>query len=401
MTEEPADRVAVEALREQALIEEARWRARRRRRGYAVAALVGLAIAVGLGSATADRSNGGFGRHDRLSLASVAGGGQIVLADGSATLRVVNPDGSGLRPIARCPVGDAGCGILEPAWSPDGERLAFIRGLRPGPRSLKFGLSLYVMDGAAGHETRLAFCGTCGLQNGGHLAWSPDGTLLAFSRDRVRGERYESPLWIADAVSGQLRQLTRCTPAYCADVQPDWSPDGRLILFRRISNHGDFLYTVHPDGSQLTELNTSAAGEPQWSPNGRMIAFDGGDTMFVAAADGSRNKLLLAGDQGSGPGAPSWSPDSSRLAYVYTPGVPGMFTAELWTMNIDGSHRRRVAKTGCCVETMAPPIWSPEGKQIAFAADSAGGTFVVNADGTGRRQLSPTAAIAISWQHTR
>ena len=132
-TEELVDHVAIDALREQALIEEARWRARRRRRGYAVAALVGLAVTIGLGHATAERSNGGSGRQDRSLLASVAGGGQIVLADGRTTLQVVNPDGSGLQPIARCPDGAVGCGILEPAWSPDGEQLAFIQGLRPGP----------------------------------------------------------------------------------------------------------------------------------------------------------------------------------------------------------------------------------------------------------------------------
>jgi Tol biopolymer transport system component len=78
-----------------------------------------------------------------------------------------------------------------------------------------------------------------------------------------------------------------------------------------------------------------------------------------------------------------------------------MFTAELWTINIDGSHRRRLAKTGCCVETWAPPVWSPDGKQIAFAANSAGGTFVINADGSGKRQLSPAAAVAIAWRRAR
>jgi Tol biopolymer transport system component len=111
--------------------------------------------------------------------------------------------------------------------------------------------------------------------------------------------------------------------------------------------------------------------------------------------------LLLAGDPGSGPATPSWSPDSRRLAYFSTPGVAGMFTAELWTINVAGSHRLRLTHSGCCVETWAPPVWSPDGSQIAFAANSAGGTFVVNADGTGRRRLSPTAALAISWRHTR
>jgi Tol biopolymer transport system component len=75
-----------------------------------------------------------------------------------------------------------------------------------------------------------------------------------------------------------------------------------------------------------------------------------------------------------------------------------MFTAEVWTINANGSDRRRLTRSACCVEVWAAPIWSPDGKQIAFAANSAGGTFVINANGSGLRQLSTADAYAISWQ---
>ena len=153
-TEELAERLTVEALRERALIEEARARTRRRRRGYAVAALVGLAVAVGLGRAAVERMSSGADSKERSLLGASAGaGGQIAIADGGTTLQVVNADGSGLRPVVRCPADVEGCGILEPAWSPEGARLAFVRGRtlasRLGPHPARPDLSLYVLDAAA------------------------------------------------------------------------------------------------------------------------------------------------------------------------------------------------------------------------------------------------------------
>jgi len=50
---------------------------------------------------------------------------------------------------------------------------------------------------------------------------------------------------------------------------------------------------------------------------------------------------------------------------------------------------------------ISAPIWSRDGKQIAFAANSAGGTFVVNTDGSGLHRLSSAAAIALAWQKGR
>jgi len=303
---------------------------------------------------------------------------------------VVNPNSSGLRAIARCPAGNPACTIFQPAWSPDGTRVAFVRG--------RFGrMSLYVAAADGKDARRLAVCGQCGQQWGGLLGWSPDSRRIAFSRDA--GSRGQESLWVVAATGGDPHRLTDCRAA-CADVQPTWSPHGHLLVFQHISNTpgASGLYTIRPDGSELAKI---ANGEdPAWSPDGRTIAFDSGgpDSIAVVNADGSHVHVLFAGTRDTGPRAPSWSPDGRKLVFFKTAGRPGRYRAEIWTMNANGSGRKRLYRSGCCVDLWAPPIWSPDSRMIAFSANSAGGTFVINADGTGLRRLSPTTPDSLSWQ---
>jgi Tol biopolymer transport system component len=412
-------RWALERLREQkALIEEARRRARRRRQRYAALVLAGLAIFVLVGFTGV---SAGHPRDLSATFAPSATGaasarnGMVAFADDLGWLHVVAPDGTGSRVLARCPPASHGrsqrtvpprsiCRLVGPAWSADGRRIAFIRGDLGLLRSMRgdssvlrstfsLSFSLYLRD-PDGSVRRLTGCGSCASQHGGRLSWSPDGSRIAFSRDDA--PRGTLSLWTVDTAGGKLRRLTDCRPKLCADVDPDWSPSGELIVFSR----GGSLYTVRADGSQLTKITNSAVAEnPRWSPDGRKIAYDGLDEISIVDADGSDEKLLL--DEmggGSGPGVPSWSPDGTKLAFFNTPGRSGGYTAEVWTITTDGSARQRLYHSACCVMSWAAPIWSPDGNQIAFAASSADGTFVIGSDGTGLRRLSTASANGITWQ---
>jgi Tol biopolymer transport system component len=391
---------------QQALIEEARRRARQRRQRFAVLALLGgatIAIVVGFvggGGVDPTELSGApapVGQGAAPATGGDFGNGKIAFADDGGRLQVAAPDGSKAQVIEGCEApDDGGCELVQPAWSPDGKQIAFVRGsVSAGDRGIRMELSLYLRD-SEGKVRRLAVCGSCGRQYGGRLSWSPDSSSIAFSREG-EGEPWTLSLWVVDTREGKVRRLTDCQS--CADVSPAWAPNGQLIAFNRLARGSSGLYTVHIDGTQLTKITDSvSAANPQWSPDGRQIAFDDNNDIFVANADGSDQRLLLDGEPGNGPGVPSWSPDGSKLAYFYTPGSPGSFTAEVWTMNTDGSHKRRVYHSTCCVGSWAPPIWSPDGRKIAFAADSAHGTFLTDADGTNLRQLSAVSANGLTWQ---
>lgn len=297
----------------------------------------------------------------------------------------------------QCPAAMPDCELLEPTWSPAGSSIAFVRGSLRWPKG-PIAFSLFAMKLTGRRVRRLAGCGSCGEQWGGHLSWSPDGSRIAFSRDS--GPHGAQSLWVFDTVSRSLRRLTDCRPAWCADIDPAWAPRAKLILFSRIDRQGSSLYTVRPDGAGLTRITSSAgvARDPQWSPDGREIAFDGRDKIVIANAAGSDQKLLVTGTAGSGPGVPAWSPDGRTLAFFDTPGRSGAFAAEVWTVNTSGSSRRRLYRSSCCVSSWAAPIWSPDGKKIAFASIPPNGTFVIDANGRGLRWLSGASAVELTWQ---
>jgi Tol biopolymer transport system component len=324
-------------------------------------------------------------------------------------LNVMNADGSGQRNLTRewgLEVAPWGPGGL-PVWSPDWRKLAFLRqrGVNRGYPVYGRYSDIYVMNADGSGRRRL----TRSAQNDGDPVWSPDGRRLAFVR--VWGGL--ANIYVVNADGSGLRRLAHAfayTPSpgdFGAGwrANPAWSPDGRKIAFVSNRDGNDDVFVVNADGSGLRKLSRSRRNDrdPVWSPDARLIAFRGRreppseaertvcrghcmlDEVYVVNTDGSELRRLTRNWKSDGPAA--WSPDGRTLLFLRS-GHP-----DLWVMNADGSGQRNL--TPSVTQPLAShlsPVWSPDGRKILFVSNRGDGNwfevYVMNADGSGKRKLT-------------
>jgi Tol biopolymer transport system component len=296
--------------------------------------------------------------------------------------------------------------IFDPTWSPDGRKIAYVGDGK-----------IYVMNADGSGKRRLT-AGTAGtgardFRPDGGPAWSPDGRKIAFETLRHAGPYACSQahpsggcnweLYVMNADGSGQRRLTR-DPGQ--DKGATWSPDGRKLLFHRVTKRGALsgFYVMNADGSGRRRL-AAATGTAAWSPDGRMIALSRGTgdarEIYVINADGSGQRRLT-----HSPGMdldPTWSPDGRKIAFVSRrercPGVAGdrlgyvCGNAELYVMNADGSGQRNLTRNPA-YGFYSAVAWSPDGKKMAFACDRDGNAeiYVMNADGSAQRRLTRNPA---------
>jgi TolB protein len=228
----------------------------------------------------------------------------------------------------------------DPAWSPDGIRLAFASN-RDGNREL------YLWAAADGSITRL----TTDPAYDGAPAWSPDGTRLAF--ESYRDGNLE--IYLLD-LAGDSAPV-RLTKNQAGDYAPAWSPDGRYVAFTSWRDGDKEIYLADLEDGTVRNLTNRPAAEdeaPAWSPDGTIIAFVswryGNVKLYTMRTDGSQQRRVTASDVYDG--APVWFPDGvkrSGIIYtgyqegepfeVYDPYRPGTFG--LFTIPMDGGPPRR------------------------------------------------------------
>ncbi len=218
--------------------------------------------------------------------------------------------------------------------------------------------------------------------------WSPDGKILAFTREAASTSVYAS-LFILDPAGPTVSPLT--TPS-SGDVT--WSPDGRRIADSLIGD-GEFtegIFTVDLRSRARKVVVPGDASGAAWSPDGLRIAFvsNGFRDVYVAASAGGDVKRLTNTPQVPEEG-PSWSPDGRRIAYYAFPAA-GL---ELWVMDADGSHKRRLVSEGDVSDRRLsygwPIVWSPDGTELAYTGEALGSyhVLVVGVESGRRRELVP------------
>jgi len=142
---------------------------------------------------------------------------------------------------------------------------------------------------------------------------------------------------------------------------------------------------MNADGSDQTEVAATTQGSHlRWSPDGTRFAFTDVGGIYVMNADGTGERRVTSGSSAMGP---SWSPDGTRLIYRSLEGGGNgiAMVMGIAVVNADGTGQQRLTD-----REASSPAWSPDGNRIAFGASGAGGSeiFVMNLDGSGRRQLT-------------
>jgi Tol biopolymer transport system component len=179
---------------------------------------------------------------------------------------VVDADGSGLARLTRHRGFSFG-----PAWSPDGRRIVYATERRDRPPGL------YVVNSDGSGTQRLASSRTRGYTD---PSWSPDGSTIAFTILRVVGEArrdFDSSIAVVDAADGgNLRRLTR--PRGPDELNPNWSPNGTAIAFERnrlFDVRQSDIWLMDADGSDKRRVTATRVYEtnPIFSPDGARIAF--------------------------------------------------------------------------------------------------------------------------------
>lgn len=162
------------------------------------------------------------------------------------------------------------------------------------------------------------------------------------------------------------------------------------------------VYTINEDGTgekKLTDLPNTMYFSIQCSADGKVIVgtFHGTHTI---SADGGSVKKLEGGSAMERETSPAFSPDGTKIVCV----TGRSMTNDVWVMDADGKNRKQLTTTENVTESW--PVWSPDGKRIAYVAaewvEEGGGSktlapsevYVMNADGSGSRRLTENGAKA-------
>ena len=211
--------------------------------------------------------------------------------------------------------------------------------------------------------------------------WSPAGAQLAYADD--------DKLFLLDPTTWERTPIATAGGTIYTIA---WGPDGRSIAYSV-----EHPATGASDDSPFGVFVLRSGAEPQrvsgapgtqgilWSPDGGSLLLDRIESdrsvIEVVPADGSDGRVLVEGPGTEGPGAPVWSPDGSRIAFIRTPAEAGDFVLEFWVIGTDGRGEVRLGVGDGDTWLGGGPVWSPDSQRVAWSLDFGSRWVATDADG--------------------
>jgi len=260
---------------------------------------------------------------------------------------------------------------MFPQWSYDGKRIAFTSDRDGDPE-------IYVMNADGTNPRRL----THTLGRDAHPFFSRDGQKIVFQSPRANG--VDTNIYVMNSNGSNVAKLTNLKGF--AGV-PVYSPDQKLIAFqwRETNNFEDDskwrICLIDIEGSDFRVITPGLANDqvPNWSRDGKRLLFysdrTGKDQIYMMKLDGTNVRRVAASEFNDN--AAFWSPDNRKI--VFTSDRDG--NRELYVMDSNGKNERRLTNTRA---TERSGVWSPDGMRIAFSSDGDGPAhiYVTTANGS-------------------
>jgi Tol biopolymer transport system component/DNA-binding winged helix-turn-helix (wHTH) protein len=205
-------------------------------------------------------------------------------------------------------------------------------------------------------------------------AFSPDGNQVAFAR---YGNMVESSGIYTALIGGERPlQLT----ANANDCCPTWSPDAQYVAFFRTSETEFAIYTVPALGGTERRLyarrrdNHPLDDALGWSPDGKLLAFsewieDRSQITLFSVID-SKTRALSSGTVGAVDRGPAFSPDGKNVAFVRSVGPASGPAGDLFLVSVAGGNPKRLTFDNRFI--WGPPAWASDGRGIVFSSDRGG-----------------------------
>lgn len=230
---------------------------------------------------------------------------------------------------------------------------------------------IYLMTYQGDNQTRLT--NNAGVEDE-NPAWSPDGQFLAYV-STIDGS---FDIWVM-ASSGEGEPVNLTPDSSQSDTSPAWSPDGNRIAFVSNRVNGiDDIYVMNADGTEVQRITTTGRSDsPAWSPDSRYLVFSssrtGNDEIFILDVTDPEAEAINVSNNEASDTNPVWSPDGRRIAFVSNrDNNPEIYVLDITDENAEAINISH--DTGRDFE----PTWSPDSNRVMFTSERFGDLDIIS-----------------------